>query len=65
MLFSELFEIMVNKVTFAGFWGGDPPPWICPWLVFNWSFTERSQHKNCIPCAFVRHETVLTPWDLG
>jgi len=30
MLFSELYKIMVNKITFAGFMGGDRPLWIPP-----------------------------------
>jgi len=29
MLFSKLYEIMVNKVTFVGD-SGDRPPWIRP-----------------------------------
>jgi len=35
MLFSELYKIMVKKVTFVGFRVGDRPnrpPWIRPWL---------------------------------
>ena len=31
MLFSELYKIVVNKVTFAGFRGERSPPWIRPW----------------------------------
>ena len=34
MLFSELYEVMVDKVTFVGFRGGDRAPWIRPW--FKW-----------------------------
>ena len=37
MLFSELYKIMVKKVTFIGFRAGrspqSPPPWIRPWNV--------------------------------
>ena len=32
MLFSELYKIMVNKITFVAFRGGDHPLWICPCL---------------------------------
>ena len=35
MLFSELYKIMVKRVTFVGFRGGDRPnrrSWIRPWL---------------------------------
>jgi len=31
MLFSELFKIVVNKVTLVGFMGNDLPLWIPPW----------------------------------
>jgi len=31
--FSELYEIMVNKVTFIGFRGGDRPHRIRPWTA--------------------------------
>jgi len=39
MLFSELFKIMVKKVTFVGFRGGDRPnrpPWIRPGWRWSW-----------------------------
>jgi len=33
MLFSELFKIMVNKVTIVGFRGEITPFWICPYAT--------------------------------
>jgi len=35
VLFSELYKIMVNKVTFAYFRGGNRPPPSGPWLVIK------------------------------
>jgi len=53
MLFSELYKIIVNKVTFVGFRGeSDRPntPWIRPWLIRN----ELSPLRACLPPKFVR-----------
>jgi len=40
MLFSELYKIMVKRVTFVGFRGGDrpnrSPPESAPALVMSW-----------------------------
>jgi len=40
MLFSELCKIMVEKVTFIGFWGDYP--WICPGRGIDWASDECS-----------------------
>jgi len=61
MLLSELYEIMVNKVTFVGFKGGDRPNhphWIRPWTAEN---GQPAQWRSF--CEWVIHE--LTTEDLN
>jgi len=43
MLFSELYKIMMNKVTFVGFRGGDRPN-LPPW--FKYCLQEHNQEQN-------------------
>ena len=56
MLFSELYKIMVNKVTFLDFRVGDPPPLLNP-LLFSGSIG----YKNALfwqQCFFFIHATL-------
>jgi len=47
MLFSELYNIIVNKATFVGFWGDDHPPWVWPCLLI-WLKFQVTLHLFCI-----------------
>jgi len=57
MLFSQLYKIMVNEVTFVGFRGGDRPnrpPWIRPCVVTHEKVMERGYLFQRVGCDVFR-----------
>ena len=51
MLFSELYKIMVNKVTFVvlGGWSPQSPPWIRPWYVYGTCYLITARQSDRSP----------------
>jgi len=54
MLFSELYKIMVKKVTFVGYRGESPPLWISPWTELSKLGDLRRSLEFLSSAAFAR-----------
>jgi len=58
-LFSELYKIIVKKVTFVGFRRGDrAPPWIPPWLCMH----QGQPRRNFLSCECGVSRTMYPLW---
>jgi len=60
MLFSELYKIMVNKVTFVGFRGRSPPSWFDAYSFAPQSFVIRFLIRCSFETGSIEREVIIT-----